>query len=136
MRPFRILVASHGDLARALLSSAQLICGRADDVGAIGLHPDESPESFGERLRTELGDDPRAVLVLTDLYGGTPHNVAAVVTRGARAFCISGVNLGLVIEAITTTDELDEALVARFVALARDGVVPSATTTPMEPTWR
>ncbi len=132
MRPFRILVASHGDLARALVSSAQLICGRSADVGTIGLHPDESPESFGERLRTEIGGDPRSVLVLTDLYGGTPHNVAAVVTRGARAFCISGVNLGLLIEAITTTDQLDEALVGRLVDLAREGISAAAARTPME----
>ena len=80
MRPFRIVVAGHGDLADALVSSAQLICGMVEDLHAVGLRPDDSPESFGERLAGATATDG-PILILTDLVGGTPHNVALTVSR-------------------------------------------------------
>jgi mannose/fructose-specific phosphotransferase system component IIA len=127
MRPFRIVVAGHGDLADALVSSAHLICGMVEDLHAVGLRPDDSPESFGERLTTATAtDDP--VLVLTDLVGGTPHNVAlAVARRQPSAVLISGVNLAVLIEAATTTDALDTTLVERLVGAGRGALADAAS---------
>jgi PTS system mannose-specific IIA component len=126
MRPFRIVVAGHGDLADALVSSARLICGMVDDMHALGLQPSDSPESFGERLAGALDTDG-PVLILTDLVGGTPHNVAlAVSRRHAAAVVISGVNLAVLIEAATTTDALDTTLVERLVSGGR-GALADAT---------
>ena len=80
MRTFRIVVAAHGELADAFVSAATLICGVLRDLRAVGLRPDDSPESFAERLAQALeGDGP--VLILTDLVGGTPHNVAMTLAR-------------------------------------------------------
>jgi len=119
MRTFRIVVAAHGELADAFVSAATLICGVLHDLRAVGLRPDDSPESFGERLSEALqGDGP--VLVLTDLVGGTPHNVALVLARDRPAArVISGVNLAVLVEAATSTDALDAATVERLVALGR-----------------
>ena len=47
MRAFRIVIAAHGDLAGAFLSAASIICGPIDELHAVGLQPDDSPESFG-----------------------------------------------------------------------------------------
>ena len=127
MRPFRIVVAGHGDLADALVSSAQLICGMVEDLHAIGLRPDDSPESFGERLAGATATDG-PVLILTDLVGGTPHNVAmAVARRQPAAVLISGVNLAVLIEAATTTDALDAALVERLVDGGRGALADAAS---------
>lgn len=127
MRPFRIVVAGHGDLADAFVSSAQLICGIIADLHAVGLRPEDSPEGFAERLNAACGsDDP--VLILTDLVGGTPHNVAlAVARRHPAAVLISGVNLAVLVEAATTTDALDAALVDRLVSGGRAALVDAAT---------
>jgi len=127
MRPFRIVVAGHGDLADALVSSAQLICGMVDDLHAVGLRPDDSPESFGERLGAVTATDG-PVLILTDLVGGTPHNVAlAARRRQPAAVLISGVNLAVLIEAATTTDALDTALVERLVGAGRGALADAAS---------
>ena len=127
MRPFRIVVAGHGDLADALVSSARLICGIVDDLHAVGLKPDDSPESFGERLLAAAATDG-PVLILTDLVGGTPHNVALVVNRRTPgAVLISGVNLAVLIEAATTTDALDSALVERLVSGGRGALADAAS---------
>lgn len=127
MRPFRIVVAGHGDLADALVSSAQLICGMVDDLHAVGLRPDDSPESFAERL-TAVSSTDGPVLILTDLVGGTPHNVALAVGRRQPAtVLISGVNLAVLIEAATTTDALDTTLVERLVSGGRGALADAAS---------
>jgi mannose/fructose-specific phosphotransferase system component IIA len=127
MRGFRIVVAAHGDLASAFVSAAQLICGALHDLVAVGLRPDDSPESFAERLAAAIADAGQ-VLILTDLVGGTPHNQAfAAVRRLPRAVLISGVNLAVLIEAAMTDDELDDALVERLVASGREALTDGAS---------
>ncbi|TAK00192.1 MAG: PTS sugar transporter subunit IIA [Chloroflexota bacterium] len=124
MRDFRVLVAAHGGLADAFVASAALICGELEDVHAVGLLPTDSPESFGERLMAAAGDPSANLLILTDLAGGTPHNVALVATRRLpKAVLISGVNLAVLIEAVTSIDTLDGESVERLVASGREALV-------------
>lgn len=127
MRGFRIVIAAHGDLATALLSAAELICGPTN-ARAVGIQPEDSPESFAERLSAAIGESDDPVLVLTDLTGGTPHNVALVIVRRRpSAFVISGVNLAVVMEAAMSIDVLDSTAVERLVELGRQGLVDAGT---------
>ncbi|HSO30397.1 MAG TPA: PTS sugar transporter subunit IIA [Candidatus Sulfomarinibacteraceae bacterium] len=124
MRDFRIVVAAHGDLAGALLSAAELICGRLEGVHAVGLLPTDSPESYEARFMAAAGDPAEPLLILSDLAGGTPHNVALAATgRLPRAVLISGVNLAVLIEAAMSTDALDGESVERLVASGREALV-------------
>lgn len=124
MRDFRIVIAAHGDLAGALLATAEMICGHLHDVHAVGLHPDDSPETYRERFMTAAGDADRPLLVLTDMVGGTPHNVALAATRGLPlAHFISGINLAVLIEAAMADDALDGAFVERLVASGREALL-------------
>ena len=128
MPGFRIVVAAHGELASGLVSAAHLICGQIDHVQAVGLQPEESPESFAERLSTACGDPGQPVLVLTDLVGGTPHNVAlAVIRRRSSAVLISGANLAVLIEAATSVDALDDDAVERLVMAGRAALTDGAS---------
>jgi len=127
MRDFRIVVAAHGDLAGAFVATAELICGPIHDVHAVGLDPTETPEAFGERLMAAVGDPAGKVLILTDLAGGTPHNVAlAAMHRLPRAVLISGANLAVVIEAASSIDALDGESVERLVASGREALVDAS----------
>lgn len=124
MGEFRIVVAAHGGLADALLATAELICGHLPAVHPVGLRPDDSPESYAERFNAAAGAPDEPLLVLTDLAGGTPHNVALAATRRLpRASLISGVNLAVLIEAAMCTDALDGALVERLVTNGREALV-------------
>lgn len=124
MREFRIVVVVHGDLAMALVGAATLICGQLDDVHAVGLFPDDAPETLSDRLLSVVGDSDDAVLVLADLAGGTPHNVALVAMRRLpRARLISGVNLAVLLEAAMGAGVLDDALVERLVTGGRAALV-------------
>lgn len=126
MRPFRIVIAAHGSLAAAMLGSAEMICGPQEDVVALGLQPDDSPESFADRMRDAMGGPGAPTLLLTDLQGGTPHNVACLVARGRSDVAIvAGVNLGIVIEAATSLESIDEDAIALLVSTGRDSIVDS-----------
>ncbi len=124
MRPFRVIIAAHGALAAAFLASAEMICGPAEDVVAIGLQPEDSPEQLAERLREAAGPPDAPVLLLTDLQGGTPSNVACVVARGRpNTVTVTGLNLGILIEALLSLDTLDEEAINHLVSAGRDSIV-------------
>lgn len=127
-RAFRIVVASHGDLARAMLDSAVMICGPVADAVAVDLQPEQSPEAYGDALRSAMGDDGRPVLILTDLLGGTPHNVASLICLESRGtvlsiVCVSGTNLGMLLEAATSMESLDADSIAGLEAAGRASIV-------------
>jgi len=124
MRSFRIVLAGHGTLPAALLATTEMICGPVADIAAVGLTAGESPDHYAEELRAAIGHDGRRVLVLCDLLGGTPFNVAsAVARRSSRVVCVSGMNLGMAVEAALASGDLDEALAERLLAAGRDGIV-------------
>jgi mannose/fructose/sorbose-specific phosphotransferase system IIA component len=124
VRTFQIVIAGHGTLPAALLATAELICGPIRDVAAVGLEPTESPDHYAEGLRAAIGRDGRRVLVLCDLLGGTPFNVAsAIARRSPRIVCVSGVNLAMAVEAALADGDLDDAFVERLLAIGRGGIV-------------
>ena len=124
MRSYRIVIAGHGALPSALLSTAELICGEIPNVAAVGLQPAETPDHYAEGLRAAIGHDQRRVLVLADLLGGTPYNVAAAIAgRSPRVVVAAGANLPMVVEAALADGDLDEALVERLLEVGRSGIV-------------
>ncbi len=124
MRTFRIVIAGHGALPSALLSTAELICGSIADIAAVGLQPADTPDHYAEGLRAAIGHDDKCVLVLADLLGGTPYNVcAAIAGRSARVVCAAGVNLPMVVEAALADGDLDDAFVERLLEVGRSGIV-------------
>jgi mannose/fructose/sorbose-specific phosphotransferase system IIA component len=124
VRKFRIVLAGHGTLPAALLAATEMICGPIADVAAVGLAPTESPDHYADGLRAAIGRDSRRVLVLCDLLGGTPFNVAsAIARRSPRVVCISGVSLGIAVEAALADRDLDDALVEHLLEVGRGGIV-------------
>jgi len=124
VREFRIVVAAHSGLAAALVRSAELICGELRAVIPVGIAPSQTPETFGVELRRAIEMDGRPVLVLTDLDGGTPSVVAATIaSMRPRTIVVAGVTLGMLVEAATGVDALDEAAAARLVERGRAGIV-------------
>ena len=130
-RPFRIVVVSHGELAAAMLGSAAMICGEVEDAVAVCLQPEDSPETYHERLLAAIGSDGRPVLILADLQGGTPYNVSSVVCRRALATgpelaLVCGVNLGMLLEVVTSLDSIDPDAIAGLVAASQACVVDAS----------
>ena len=126
MRGFRIVVASHGDLAAAFLASAELIVGPIDDARAVGLAPDQTPEAYTDVLRKAVGTGP--CLILADLFGGTPSTCARMVARGrADVVVVAGVNLGILIEAVTSLSTLEDEAIDALVTAGRGSIAAMRT---------
>ncbi len=114
-----IVVVSHGSLGGALIRTAQLITGPAEGVQSVALQPDDSPESFSRRLTATVDAlAGQETLVLIDLFGGTPYNVAARLVLKDNVECVTGANLPMLLEAILTREGASLPDLARSVALA------------------
>lgn len=97
-----IVIVSHGDLGRELLVAAELICGKQDKVATLGLHAEDAIEALPGRIAEAIDrvNDADEVLVLVDLFGGSPGN-ATLRCLAQRDFeCISGVNLPMLLEVL------------------------------------
>lgn len=120
----RILLITHAPLAQALRACAlHVFADSAADVLALDVLADESPEASLARARALLGEGDEPVLVLTDVLGATPCNVAQRLVTGRAAQLVAGVNLPMLLRAVCYRHETLEAVTARAVAGGIQGVV-------------
>ena len=93
------LILTHGGLARELLSAAQTISGRLSGFEAISLDWNDGLEEAKAQISAAIDrlDEGQGVLILTDMYGGTPCNVATVFQQPGKVEILTGVNLPMVL---------------------------------------
>ncbi len=99
-----ILLISHEPLGTALLHCTRHIFGRLPpQLAALDVIPDEDPEVAVGAARELLKriNDGTGAIVLTDLYGATPARIAARLAEPKRIAVIAGVNLPLLVKALT-----------------------------------
>jgi PTS system mannose-specific IIA component len=99
-RPIGGVIVSHGQMATELLSAAETIVGVLDHLTAvsIGWHDDVDVAREEIARSIERVDRGRGVLMLTDMFGGTPTNIAASFLGADRPVeIITGVNLPMII---------------------------------------
>lgn len=106
-----LVVATHGQLAEELLRTAAGIVGPLERCQAISIGADVSMEDararLGEAIR--LVDDGQGVLVLTDMFGGTPANLALTFLDD-KLEVITGVNLPMILRLATSRAASDVPL--------------------------
>jgi PTS system mannose-specific IIA component len=94
-----VLVVSHGPLAKALISSVQILVGRLPRVKGVTIWPGEEAKKVEERIHQRMrevqGGD--GVVILTDLLGGTPTNLSLSSLRNEKAKVITGVNMPMLL---------------------------------------
>ena len=93
------LILTHGGLARELLAAAQIISGRLSGFEALALDWNDTFDEAKAKVRAAIErlDEGQGVLVLTDMYGGTPTNVAVTFLQPGRVEVLTGVNLPMVL---------------------------------------
>ncbi len=98
-----ILVVTHGQLARELVTAAEMIVGEIPNVTpvSIGWHddPDDAQNDIREGIeRVETGD---GTVVLTDMFGGTPSNLSLAFLEKDKVEVVTGVNLPMLIKLVS-----------------------------------
>ena len=119
-----IVIVSNANLGDALIRAAEMITGPAESLYSVPLLPDDSPESFGEKLETVLQDvKGQETLILIDLFGGTPYNVAARQVLKEHVECVTGANLPMLLELVMSRDDATLSQLAEDIAQAGQGSV-------------
>ena len=101
------VIVTHGHLAGELLAAAEMIVGPISHIGAvsIGWHDDvDAARDEVQRAITRVSQGA-GVLLLTDMFGGTPTNIASMFLEEGVIEVVTGVNLPMVIKLATSTGE-------------------------------
>ena len=121
-----ILIISHGDLGNSLINCANHVMGkRPEHLVHLGVTIQDDPDviilNALELLKQlDCGD---GVLILSDICGATPCNIATELVSPGRVECLSGVNLSMLIRALTYRDKSLESLVEKALSGGREGVM-------------
>lgn len=129
-----ILIIAHTPLASALRECVLHVFPEgAQDVMALDVQPAVPPEDTLAAARLAMDQSEAATtLILTDIFGATPCNVAQKLVDGIKTRLVTGVNLPMLLRAVTYRHEPLEALVARALAGGAQGVMQVATTAPQK----
>jgi PTS system mannose-specific IIA component len=95
-----VLIITHGNLGYELIRSAELIKGRMDGVLAISVDPTKGVEELKKEISSSIKkvNKGKGVLILTDLFGGTPSNLSLSFLKEGKLEVISGVNLPMLLK--------------------------------------
>ena len=111
------LIVTHGRLAIELLNAAEAIVGDVQNIAAvsIGWHDDSDIASSMVEKAIKRVDTGSGVLVLTDMFGGTPTNIASTFLDDGAIEVVTGVNLPMLIKLIQLEADADLASAAKLV---------------------
>lgn len=97
------VIVSHGQVANELLAAAEAVVGDVENVAAvsIGWHDDVEAAKAEIERAIEKVSQGAGVLLLTDMFGGTPTNISAMFLRENEIEIVTGVNLPMVVKVAT-----------------------------------
>lgn len=121
-----LFLVTHASLGESLLQCAcHVLNHRPPQIAQIGISPQDSPHSALPLMREMLQwvDSGEGVLVLTDIWGATPSNIAMKLLELGKIEGVAGVNLPMLLRALTYRERDMETLLSRAVSGGCDGVM-------------
>ncbi|HLU77996.1 MAG TPA: PTS sugar transporter subunit IIA [Burkholderiaceae bacterium] len=125
----RILLVMHEPLGRAFAECAAHVLGRDPSLAVFDVMADENPDAVVSRLkRTLVEHTDEEVLILSDIFGATPFNIArkalaSAAEQGVRGNLVTGTNLCMVLKALTINESDPEKLSEALRQAAIRGIV-------------
>ncbi|HTG37704.1 PTS sugar transporter subunit IIA [Sphingomonas sp.] len=94
-----LVLVTHGRLAKEFVVAMEHVVGKQDAIATICIGPEDDMEERRADIARAIGevDGGRGVIVLTDLFGGTPSNLAISLLETGRVEVIAGINLPMLI---------------------------------------
>jgi PTS system mannose-specific IIA component len=121
-----ILIIAHGTLGESLIHSAtHVMCGRPAQLTHIGVGMQDDPQAvLPQAIKLLRGlDDGSGVLVLSDVYGATPSNIACKLLVPGRIEGVAGVNLPMLVRALTYRNEPLKTVITKAISGGIEGVM-------------
>ena len=120
-----VIIATHGKLASAALELCEMLTGEKENVQTIGFFPGDSIETLTDCFQTALASMEGKTLIVTDIQGGSPCNVAMVMqSLHADVRVISGFSIPLLLEIFDLREddgELD-VLIQNVIPVGREAM--------------
>jgi PTS system mannose-specific IIA component len=109
-----MVLVTHGRLADEFIAALEHVVGPQRNVAAVCIGPDDDMEQRRREIIEQVGrvDDGSGVVVLTDMFGGTPSNLAISIIDRAKIEVIAGMNLPMLIKlaSVRNTEKLADAV--------------------------
>lgn len=97
----QIILASHGDFAKGLLSSVHMIVGDlTEGIETFCLYPGEHPNDYLEELKKRIINSNEQFIVLCDILGGSVHTALSQLRQYQNVILLSGMNMGMAMDVI------------------------------------
>ncbi|GAB6169119.1 PTS sugar transporter subunit IIA [Clostridium carnis] len=96
-----IIVTGHGNFATGMLSSLELIAGKSDKLIGVDFTAEDSTETLEVKIEKAMNEFDDEIIVLSDLAGGSPFKVSAILGQklsDKKIQVVAGTNLGMLIE--------------------------------------
>ena len=104
-----LVVATHGNLGTELLASAQMIIGPVRNAMAVSITQESSMEHIRDAIAAAIAEvvrDGHGVIIVTDMFGGTPANVSMTFLEPQRVEVLTGVNLPMLLKFFNSQESL------------------------------
>ncbi|WP_028450527.1 MULTISPECIES: PTS sugar transporter subunit IIA [Chitinibacter] len=121
-----IIIVTHYSMGEALMTCAQHIMGRPlPNLGQLAVSKADDPEQVLQRAKALIAelDDGDGILLLTDIYGGTPSNVANRLIEAGKIEAVAGVNLPMLVRALSYSHQSLEIAVSKAITGGLEGVL-------------
>ena len=122
----KVILVTHGKLAEGILSAAQLIVGDQTDVKIFGVELGCDLEKLKKGitdLLEEYSKENEFVVIMTDIFYGTPFNIITSLMESYDFIHITGINLGIVLEVLMKKDELCNDELNQIIEQGKQGIV-------------
>jgi mannose PTS system EIIA component len=110
-----IVLVTHGCLATEFLAALEHVVGPQKQIETIAIGPEDDIEQRRQDILVAVGkvDNGGGVIVLTDMFGGTPSNLAISIMNGTNIEVIAGINLPMLIKlaSVRETASLEQAVI-------------------------
>lgn len=102
------MVVSHGELARELVRAAEHVVGKQPAFRSISIEAEDDMEDRRDEIRETVRDcdSGKGVIILTDMFGGTPSNLALSNLASGKVDVVGGVNLPMLIHLVQVRSDL------------------------------
>lgn len=113
-----VIVMTHGNLGKELIRAAELIKGDMKGVLPVSVDATKGVEDLKKEITTALkkADSGEGVLILTDLFGGTPSNISLSFLKKNKVEVVTGVNLPMLLKVSDTRGEINLSEFADSIA--------------------
>lgn len=104
-----MILVTHGRLAEEFVNAMEHVVGEQPDVSTICIGPNDDMEARRREIATAIKrvDTGKGAIILTDLFGGTPSNLAISLLKSGKTEVIAGINLPMLIRLAGARKDLD-----------------------------